>query len=123
MADYEAPDMNESEQHSIGENLETHELEALFQHATEGEPAIGAVSESENDEKIEAEEAKISDGSQDECDEAIDITSWDDEAPDLNQLEEHSMEAETKDLSTAKLQKEEVSETEEAHVLRFWSLT
>ena len=123
MADYEAPDMNESEQHSIGENLETHELEALFQHATEGEPAIGAVSESENDEKIEAEEAKISDGSQDECDEAIDITSWDDEAPDLNQLEEHSMEAETKDLATAKLQKEEVSETEEAHVLRFWSLT
>ena len=75
MADYEAPDMNESEQHSIGENLETHELEALFQHATEGEPAIGAVSESENDEKIEAEEAKISDGSQDVCDEAIDITS------------------------------------------------
>ena len=75
MADYEAPDMNESEQHPIGENLETHELEALFQHATEGEPAIHAVSESENDEKIEAEEAKISDGSQDECDEAIDITS------------------------------------------------
>ena len=33
------------------------------------------------------------------------------------------MEAETKDLATAKLQKEEVSETEEAHVLRFWSLT
>ena len=67
--------MNESEQHSIGENLETREFEALFQHATEGEPAIRAVSESENDEKIEAEEAKISDGSQDVCDEAIDITS------------------------------------------------
>ena len=48
MADYEAPDMNESEQHSIGENLETHELEALFQHATEGEPSIRAASESKN---------------------------------------------------------------------------
>ena len=33
MADYEAPDMNESEQHPIGENLGTHELEVLFQHA------------------------------------------------------------------------------------------
>ena len=123
MADYEAPDMNKSEQHSIGENLETHELEALFQHATEGEPAIRAISESENDEKIKAEEAKISYGSQDECDETIDIMSWDDEALDLNQLEEHSMEAETKGLTTTKLQKEEVSETEGVHVLRFWSLT
>ena len=36
MADYEAPDMNESGQHPIGENLKTHELEVLFQHATEG---------------------------------------------------------------------------------------
>ena len=75
MADYEAPDMNELGQHPIGESLKTHELEVLFQHATEGEPAIRAVSESENDEKIEAEEAKISDDSQDVCDEAIDITS------------------------------------------------
>ncbi|CBI40461.3 unnamed protein product, partial [Vitis vinifera] len=114
MADYEAPDMNEPEQHLIDENPETHELEALLQHGTEGEPAIRAVSESENDEKTESEEAKISEGSQAECDEAIDITSRDDEAPNMNQLEEHSMEAETKDLATAELQKEEVSETEES---------
>ena len=123
MADYEAPDMNEPEQHLIDENPETHELEALLQHGTEGEPAIRAVSESENDEKTESEEAKISEGSQAECDEAIDITSRDDEAPDTNPLEEHSMEAETKDLAKAELQKEEASETEEAQVLRFWSLT
>ncbi|KAJ9681302.1 hypothetical protein PVL29_020263 [Vitis rotundifolia] len=113
MADYEAPDMNEPEQHPIDENPETRELEALLQHGTEGEPTIRAVSESENDEKIEAEEAKISEGSQAEYDEAIDITSRDDEAPDMNQLEEHSMEAETKDLATAEMQKEEVTETEE----------
>ncbi|KAL6311547.1 hypothetical protein AAG906_005123 [Vitis piasezkii] len=102
MADYEAPDMNEPEQHPIDENPETHELEALLQHGTEGSPPY-----------IDAEEAKISEGSQAECDEAIDITSRDDEAPNRNQLEEHSMEAETKDLATAELQKEEVSETEE----------
>ncbi|KAL6320117.1 hypothetical protein AAG906_004626 [Vitis piasezkii] len=47
---------------------------ALLQHATEGEPSIRAASESKNNEKIEAEEAKISEGSQAEFDEAIDIT-------------------------------------------------
>ncbi|RVW13590.1 Vacuolar protein sorting-associated protein 41-like [Vitis vinifera] len=47
---------------------------ALLQHATEGEPSIRAASESKNNEKIEAEEAKISKGSQAEFDEAIDIT-------------------------------------------------
>ena len=54
-------------------------LKYYFSMQQKGEPAIRAVSESENDEKIEAEEAKISDDSQDVCDEAIDITSWDDE--------------------------------------------
>ena len=90
----ETRDGNEPEQQPVEQNLEIHELEALPQHVI--------AEQAKNDEEIEAGEAKVSEGNEAaESDEGTDITSPDDEASDMNQLQEHSMEAVTEYLAGA----------------------
>ena len=91
----ETQDGNEPEQQPVEQNLEIHELEAaLPQHVT--------AEQAKNGEKIEAGEAKVSEGNQaTESNEGTTITSRDDKASDMNQLQEHSMEAVTEHLAGA----------------------